>query len=115
MARTQRIDPDPAAAVVPDPALLHGQVARELDNCGFGRVVHGADEALVGDEAAHGRDEHDRAAGFEAQHLACRGGGGHEDACVVGREHPCGVGDCVVDFRAGFLYPGGCIKGSEMG
>jgi hypothetical protein len=88
---------------------------RELDECGFGRVVHGADEALVGDEAAHGRDEHDRTAGFEAEHLARRGGGGHEDACAVGREHFRGVGDRVVDCRAGFLYPGRCIKGSEMG
>lgn len=107
MARAQRIDPDPTAAVVPGPALLHGQVARELDECGFGRVVHGAGEALVADEAAHGRDEHDRAAGFEAQHLARRGSGGHEDACVVDRKHLRGVGDCVVDCRAGFLYPGG--------
>jgi len=64
---------------------------------------------------AHGRDEHDRAAGFETQHLARRGGGGHEDACVVGREHLRGVGDCVYDCRASFLYLGGCIKGSEMG
>ena len=113
MARAQRIDSDPAAVVVPGPALLHGQIARELDECGFGRVVHGANEALVGDGAAHGRDEHDRAAGFEAQHLARRGGGGHEDACVVGRKHLRGVGDCVVDYRAGFLYPAAVLRGAR--
>ena len=97
MSRAQTVDPNPTRAVLPQGSPLHGEVPRQLDQGRLGRVVHGAEEALVGDGAGHARDEADAAVALVLEHLACRGRGGHENGRVVDLHHAAGVLDRVLE------------------
>lgn len=105
MAGADAVDAHAAGAVLADGAPLHGEVARELDDGGLGRVVRGRQQALVGDEAGHAGDEADAAARAEAEHLARDRARRHEDARVVDRHHVRGVLGRVLGRRRDLLDP----------
>jgi hypothetical protein len=72
-----------------------------------GRVNLRADEAAVGDGAAHAGDEDHAAGALEADHLAGNCLGGHEDAGDVDAEHAVAVLGGVVQGRGLLLDAGG--------
>lgn len=105
MARADAVDADAAAAILTDRAPLHGEVARELDDGRLGRVVHGREQALVGDQAAHARDQADAAVALVLEHLARRRRRRHHHPRVVHRQHLGHVFLCVLHRRRQLLNP----------
>lgn len=91
MARADTIDTDASSAVLTDRAPLHGEAARQLDDGRLGRVVHGREQALVGNQPAHARDQADAAVAFVLEHLSRCRRRRHHHPRVVHRYHLCDV------------------------
>lgn len=87
VAGTEAVDADAACAVGTQGTPFHGEVARELDDGGLGRVVDRAEQALVGDGAGHAGDEADAAVAAVAEHVAGCRSSCHEDGRVVDVHH----------------------------
>jgi hypothetical protein len=82
---------------------FHGKVLGELDYRCLGGIVHGRNEAPVGDGTAHGRDKTHRALDLVLMHLTCAGACRKEDACVVDQHHLRNICRRVVQRRCDLL------------
>ena len=105
VAGADAVDADATGAVGADGSPLHREAARELDDGGLGRVVHGREQPFIRDQPAHARDHADAAVALVPEHLLRRRLRRHHHPRVVDRHHLRRVLVAVLHRRRQLLDP----------